>query len=214
MKNEQPYICFCLTEEVFSISKQSYHHGDVHQAALDAVLGMLDGGEAESLSVRTIAQRIGVSHHALYRHFDNLDDLRGEVASLCLMHLNTSLHQAIERAITLEQRVRFSCAAYLEYALEYPARYELMFAPSAPIASHQKAGQVGEASFDMLIKLAVEAGTSEPELLAFHTWATIHGTVELLKHVALPAGLGERRTRLLSQTVEACVHTFLEAADA
>ncbi|MEM6430683.1 MAG: TetR/AcrR family transcriptional regulator [Deinococcota bacterium] len=196
------------------MSKRSYHHGDVRQAALDAVLEMLDGGEAGSLSLRTISQRIGVSHHALYRHFDNLEDLLGEVVSVCLEHLNALLRQAIEQGDDLEQRVRLGCVAYLKHALDHPARYELMFAPSTPMASHQKAWQAGETSFGVLIALAVEAGASEPALLAFQVWTTMHGTVELLKHVALPAGLGDKRSALLSQTVEACTHTFLRVANA
>jgi AcrR family transcriptional regulator len=196
------------------MTKRSYHHGDVRQAALDAVLEMLDTGEADKLSLRTIAQRIGVSHHALYRHFDNLEDLRGEAASLCLTRLNAALHEAIVRGNDLEQRVRFGCAAYLEHALDYPARYELMFAPSTPMASHQKAWQAGETSFGILVDHATEAGAPEPELLAFHIWTTLHGTVELLKHVALPAGLGGKRAVLISQTVEACTQAFLRIVNA
>ncbi|MEM7735562.1 MAG: TetR/AcrR family transcriptional regulator [Deinococcota bacterium] len=196
------------------MTKKSYHHGDVRQAALDAVLEMLDTGEANKLSLRTIAQRIGVSHHALYRHFDNLEDLLGEVVSICLTHLNGLLGQAIEQGDDLEQRVCFGCTAYLEHATNYPARYELMFAPNTPMASHEKAWQAGETAFSMLIALAAEADASEPALLAFQVWTTLHGTVELLKHIALPAGLGDKREALLSQTVEACTQVFLRVANA
>ncbi|MSV37798.1 MAG: TetR family transcriptional regulator, partial [Actinobacteria bacterium] len=47
----------------------SEQHGDVRRLVLDAALGIIESDGAESLSMREVARRAGVSHQAPYHYF-------------------------------------------------------------------------------------------------------------------------------------------------
>src|SRR5215472_18740503 len=49
--------------------KAAYHHGDLRHALIQAGLELLAEGGAQSLDLRKVARRAGVSHAAPYRHF-------------------------------------------------------------------------------------------------------------------------------------------------
>lgn len=79
-----------------------------------------------SLTMRRVADAVGISAPALYRHFEGkeqlfevlMDEARENFAS----HLQTSL-----RARSPLQRFRRASEAYRDFALEQPERYELIF---------------------------------------------------------------------------------------
>ena len=49
-----------MTLPVAPEPRQSYHHGNLRQALIDAALALLEEGGVEALSVRSAAQRAGV----------------------------------------------------------------------------------------------------------------------------------------------------------
>jgi hypothetical protein len=50
-------------------AKASYHHGDLRSSLLDAANAMLKEHGIEGLSLRKLADRVGVSRTAPYHHF-------------------------------------------------------------------------------------------------------------------------------------------------
>lgn len=191
--------------------KRSYHHGDLRRASLRATLEGLDEGAA--LSVRTVAQRLGVSHNALYRHFKSAEDLLGEAAALCLRSFTERLQASAKGTQDVLERCRLMCREYFDFAAAYPKRYDLMFATNAPLSTHASATEAGEEAFSLLIELARAVDASAPEATAFELWTLLHGTVELFKHAALPAKLGDHRAELIDRAVASCIAT-LERAQA
>ncbi|MEM1348575.1 MAG: TetR/AcrR family transcriptional regulator, partial [Myxococcota bacterium] len=185
--------------------KKTYHHGDLRRAALREALGMLEEGGAERLSLRTISQRVGVSHGSLYRHFDGFGDLLGEVTAECFRAFSRHMVAAVEDADDPADALRRACRAYFAYADDHPSRYELMFAQNTPMQSHDGAFKEAEVAFDMLTEVVGAVGADEPRRAAFLAWAQLHGTVELLKHAALPTGLDGHRDALIERATHACV---------
>jgi AcrR family transcriptional regulator len=64
-----------LIERQISLGKDSYHHGDLKNALIEAGLQIISREGIDDLSIRSVAKKIGVSHAAPYRHFKNKEDL-------------------------------------------------------------------------------------------------------------------------------------------
>jgi AcrR family transcriptional regulator len=105
-----------------------YHHGDLRQALLREARQLLREGGVEELSLRKIAERIGVSAASLYHHFKDKNDL------LCALAEEgfRDLERAIEGTVAsgprdLARAFRAFVRAYVAFAMETPERYDLMF---------------------------------------------------------------------------------------
>jgi AcrR family transcriptional regulator len=61
---------------------RGYHHGDLRQALLDAALGLIEAGEEQGVSLRTVAAGAGVSNAAPYRHFKDREALMAAVTTI------------------------------------------------------------------------------------------------------------------------------------
>ena len=62
-------------------SKANYHHGDLRPNLLSAATEMITAGGVESLSLRKLAEKVGVSRTATYHHFKDKHDLLCAVAA-------------------------------------------------------------------------------------------------------------------------------------
>jgi len=60
--------------------RESYHHGDLRKALLEAALELVRQRRSTHFSLRDLAERVGVTQSAIYRHFNDLDDL---LSTLC-----------------------------------------------------------------------------------------------------------------------------------
>ncbi len=62
-------------------NESSYHHGDLRAALIKAAAAEIERGGYENLSLRELAQSLGVSRAAPYRHFADRRALLAAVAS-------------------------------------------------------------------------------------------------------------------------------------
>ena len=60
--------------------KESYHHGDLRTTLLATAASMISEAGIEGLSLRKLAERIGVSRTAAYHHFKDKNDLLSAIA--------------------------------------------------------------------------------------------------------------------------------------
>lgn len=60
--------------------KNSYHHGDLKRALLDASIRILKEEGYKALSLRKAAMLAGVSQSAPYRHYNDLESLYADIA--------------------------------------------------------------------------------------------------------------------------------------
>ncbi|MCY0965114.1 TetR/AcrR family transcriptional regulator [Parathalassolituus penaei] len=166
-----------------------YHHGNLHQALLEAAVTELRNGSVEQLSLRALARHVGVSQAAPYRHFKDKDDLLAQLAIWSFDELTAALGEASSEQPDrpLRQRLRACGEAYIHYALAHPEKYRLMFGRFLPDRHLNPAlHSSGERAFMVLVNLirqGVDEGTlinHDPQLLAFHLWSSIHGLSSLL----------------------------------
>src|SRR3954467_8158946 len=88
-------------------------------------------GGAEAVTMRSVAQRVGVTATALYRHFDNKDDLLTELIRQGFETFGAYLYRALSGR-TPWDRLQLSGRAYLDFALEQREIYRTIFMSHAP----------------------------------------------------------------------------------
>src|SRR5688572_13586500 len=112
---------------------ERYHHGDLRQALVDAVLVMVaERGDAGEVTLREVARRVGVSHNAPYRHFEDKDALLAAVATDGFHLLEAALRDARADVTDAEERFVRTGLAYLAFAREHRGYLSIMHAPGLP----------------------------------------------------------------------------------
>jgi AcrR family transcriptional regulator len=72
-----------------------YHHGNLRQALLDAARDLVHESGVESLTLRKVARRAGVSTGAPYHHFADKADLVYALARQSLEQLDQASEAAL-----------------------------------------------------------------------------------------------------------------------
>jgi AcrR family transcriptional regulator len=147
----------------------------------------LEGG-MEAVTMRSVADRVGVTATALYRHFDNKEDLLGELIGQAFETFGSYLHRALSGRTPLE-RFRLSSEAYLDFALEQREIYRTIFMSAVPerkeVLPPEKLRCDPRSTFQFLIdrlRECIDSGDlrpDDPEQVALSVWAHVHGLVSL-----------------------------------
>lgn len=140
-----------------------------------------------ALTMRKVAKYAGMSTMAAYRHFENKDDLLGHV----IIEGFRIFQQYFSRALsgdTPAARLQLSANAYLDFAIENPKYYEIMFMSIAHVTDtppSQRGQALVKSSVQFLherITECVEAGvlTGPPsKRKVLHLWSHSHGLISL-----------------------------------
>lgn len=196
------------------VKKRAYHHGDLPRALVEAALTLIEARGPEAFTLREVAASVGVTHGAAYRHFEDKSALLAAVAQEGYRSLTSRLSERMAAmdlagegtntgntaASSGRERVRVLAAAYVEFALEHPAQYRVMWGPrlneDGRFPSLEAA--IGKA-LDVVageMKRGQEQGvfrtTPPARELAFGMWIAAHGYVELV---------ARRRLKVKSQHV-------------
>jgi AcrR family transcriptional regulator len=177
---------------------------DIKSRIVAAARGLyLDRGP-EAVTMRAVAERVGVTATALYRHFADKETLLREVAGEGSRLLGSHLFRALEAPTPLA-RLRSTADAYLDFALAQPQAYRALFdAPpdddASPVALQQ--GAVRRFLRDR-VREAMDAGDlaeGDPDGTALTLWALVHGLATL--HFAGIARIEWVRERVLTNLID------------
>jgi AcrR family transcriptional regulator len=167
-----------------------YHHGDLRSALLQEAAAMLQTGGIDGLSLRQLAERVGVSRMAPYHHFRDKHDLLCALATDGFRQLDRLIAEArLQPGEDLHASLGRFVSDYLRFALDNPDRYELMF--GRPIwKSAQPSEELRNTAFACFRHYADRITTllgqgrippgSKPLRLAQASWATLHGLCRLM----------------------------------
>ena len=109
------------------MTKASYHHGNLKNTILDEVLELLNYKSFDEISFRSISRNIGVVSSAPYNHFKDKKHLIKEVILLGEKKLlNVILLEKKKSKLPTDQ-LRLIAKAYLNFASEEKALFNLMF---------------------------------------------------------------------------------------
>jgi AcrR family transcriptional regulator len=139
-------------------------------------------------SMRTVADRVGVSATALYRHFDDKDALLASMLAEAFGTFGSYLGRSLAGRTPLD-RFRKCGIAYVDFAIERPRDYELMFLTNCRDLGFKKIkSEVDERSqptFEIVVDRARDCITTgvfadaDPREAALYSWATLHGLASL-----------------------------------
>ncbi len=138
-------------------------------------------------SMRKLAGSLGVTAPALYRHFESREQVLKEVVLAAYEQLSQYLYRALEGR-TPEERFRLAGESYLEFALENPRLYDVLFAPPdrmswdrLPEEIENQACAVGQFWNDR-VRECMDAGIlrrADPKDTSVTLWTHAHGLVTL-----------------------------------
>lgn len=165
----------------------SYHHGNLKLALLDAAIAQIKEVGVDKLSLRGIARTVGVSQTAPYRHFKDKNHLLADVAAHAFTELYERSNSLIDPNTNALNNIQTAAMAYLQYAIENPEKYRLLFGSTIQNRrSYSNMVEAGEQSFQILID-QVEQGITAgefiqecPLLLANTLWTQVHGSASLI----------------------------------
>ncbi|MGW4116235.1 TetR/AcrR family transcriptional regulator [Actinosynnema sp. NPDC004786] len=164
------------------MAKGSYHHGDLRAALLTVAAEQIAAGGVDSVSLRELARRAGVSHAAPAHHFR---DRRGLLTELAVEGFGLLADELGRAAPDLRELA----VAYVRFALRNPGHFEVMFRndllhPDDPalIAARTRSGDLLRAG--VADKLP-EHDREEAGATALAAWSLVHGFASLWRAGAL-----------------------------
>lgn len=187
-------------------ARKAYHHGDLARAIKVEALALLAEVGVEALSLREAARRVGVSHRAVYRHFEDKRALLADLAAEGYAALAVELEAAVRAAADAgsERRLLALAEAYLRFARREPARYVVMFGPR--LNEDARFPELERAVRSALVVLTRELERLAPEAPSrarrdggVAIWAAIHGLASLILARRVP--LADRHVHAYVGTV-------------
>jgi AcrR family transcriptional regulator len=162
--------------------RDRYHHGDLANALLEAVEGIIVEKGVAGVTLREAARRAGVSHSAPAHHFGDKQGMLAAFARQGFLMLGEALSASTPDGPEEAMQVGKS---YVRFAAEHPAHFDIMFRWSHDHDAHPELEAAARATFGIAETMAaslVEAGVFrdvEPKALAAYLWALVHGIATL-----------------------------------
>lgn len=174
--------------------RQTYHHGDLRNALLQAALAMAEQVGLEQLSLRKIAASVGVSHAAPVHHFPSIRHLFNAMATWGFETFVRTIAEEIDRSPKDGAEVlRAARRGYLSFAKKHANVLRLMFSSGHLDWTARDLCDASDAAWKQLLELCAPAAAhlglkteDERRRLAGLVWSQIHGEAHLMIDHKLP----------------------------
>lgn len=180
-----------------NINRNATLKDDVRSRILDAGLSLLNEGGLQALSMRAVARIAGVSHQAPYHYFPDREAILAELVKGGFETLFAYETAALEAESDVVARAAEMGCAYVRFALDHPALFQLMFRREmVDLDNFQDAHDTAQATFELPLSVIAAAHDKEPEDSINETiacWSMAHGLATLMLEGKMPELLGETR---------------------
>jgi len=174
----------------------------LEQRILDAACRLWSRGGEKALTMRGVAKAAGTTTPTIYERYQDRSDI--------LRALRIQTRVELFAALTRTRSLRQACQRYLEYALEHPHAYEVLFDGFAqPPSLHEP-----WPSFNLMrMRLAqrLGGGPRKHTRLMLSLWSLMHGTAMLMIRGDVA---GPLRTQMIHACLDAQEAIVAEAARA
>lgn len=167
----------------------------------------------DAVTLRGIARQVGCSPMTPYRYFSGKEEIFALVKAGVFSRFADVQERAMRGALEPIERLWALGRAYVQFALDDPDGYRIMFELRQQVADHPELAQQSERAWLPLrngVAEAIEARVlvGEADTLAHIFWAGMHGLVSL--HLAGKLQVG----RTLDDLLDPLMATVLAGADA
>jgi AcrR family transcriptional regulator len=174
---------------VGSLERRTREREETRARILDAARKMFVRNGYEATTMRAIADRIEYTPTAIYHHFRNKQALLTELAASDLESLADAFRK-VGRVEDPVERIDRLGQAYVEFALEHPMPYQLIFMthhPHEAVKARSAKHDPSEGAYAFLRSACAEAihtgrllpAIKDPDELAQILWASLHGLMAL-----------------------------------
>lgn len=141
----------------------------------------------DGFSMRKLAKELGVTAPALYRHYDGREAVLADVVREAYKAFTSYIYRALEAPTPLERLVR-AADGYLDFALEHPRWYAIMFSGPERLGVESLPDDIeamGCAIHQFWIDRVSECmragilAEGDPLAVSLTLWAHAHGMVQL-----------------------------------
>lgn len=168
--------------------RKRYHHGDLRRCLLDAAMAVIRADGIDGLSMRKLADRVGVSRTAPYHHFADKHELLCALAEEGFQkHVR---RQALaDESLAVSERLNRFVRSYIQFAMQNPEYYDLMFGrdiwkSGKPTESLKCEAYGSFRSYARMISSWQQSGLLPADMesvrFAQVSWSMLHGLSRLL----------------------------------
>jgi len=180
------------------------HRAELRQAILDAAADAFARDGYGSVSLRTVAEAVGLSHGAIYGYFKDKDELFEALVQQSFDQLSAELRSLPGRRGDPVQFLKRAGRKYVEFGLRNPGAYEFAFILRRP-SEGQKPHQTYEH-----VRAAVKRCIDEKrfrirdvDLANQALWTAVHGVTALL--ILRPEFPWAKKKALIALVVDSAV---------
>jgi AcrR family transcriptional regulator len=145
-------------------------------AAAQALL--LETADTSAVSIRAIADRVGVTAPSIYRHFADKDALMMAVCAGVFDQLDDALEKAGAGAADPFEELCLKGRAYVEFGVAHPEHYRLIFMIKHEQARNTASSGAGGPAFDPTGGLPLDGDAPAGSAAFAHLQDTVHRAIE------------------------------------
>lgn len=171
-------------------AKKPYHHGDLRQKLLDAATQLIAEGGVENLSIRKLADSVGVSRTAPYHHFKDKNALLCAIAEQGFQAQDRLVESmmALQTKLTPTELFERYVLTYIRFAEQEQETYDLMYGrdiwkSGEPTESLQTISKNCFKNWLAWVEILQQHGIFDPQQptlrVAQSSWAALHGLCRL-----------------------------------
>ena len=159
--------------------------GDILEAAEGL---LLKGADEQTLSIRSVAAAVGVTPPAIYRHFQDKDELLLAVCERRFVEFDATVQAAARDVEDPLLALRLRAEAYVGFGLAHPEHYRILFLKKSVVVERRAAerGGPGRDAFQHLldaVQECMDAGRLDARDVVSASvclWSALHGLTSLL----------------------------------
>jgi AcrR family transcriptional regulator len=173
--------------------RSTYHHGDLRNALIKEAARLIEERQDADFSIRDLAQRLGISHSAAYRHFRDKTAILAALAEQGFGLLAErfagvdAMHGANARELLGHKGL-----AYIQFALDKPGYFRAMFHRDlGGRTAYPSLQEEAETAFQSIVATVAtdHKKRKDPDAVrvsAIRAWALVHGLACLLLDGQVP----------------------------
>ena len=160
---------------------------DVRGRVLNAAVKIIDRDGLAGVSMREVARAAGISHQAPYHYFEDREGILAALAEEGFKILLLRIQPIVDAKEAAVDRFVRAGQAYVEFALDHPALFRVMFRPDmVKLHDFPEADACGHRAFELvprLVQACIDEGLPaypSVDALVLLMWSIPHGVACLM----------------------------------